>query len=116
MPTRKTAKITLNPKGRKAWREDGPTQGKCVWQMHDVWGWDTKKDEGVVLRESYFINNPKTGKKVCFRFEELASWPISRILDRLVYRFLLPLPSQMDGSRTRSLFPGENNICRGYTQ
>jgi hypothetical protein len=66
MPTRHTADVVLNPDGRKAWRLDGPTQGECVWQMHNVWGWDKTKNEGVMLRESYFINNPNTGKKVRF--------------------------------------------------
>ncbi|KAF9457906.1 glycoside hydrolase [Collybia nuda] len=64
MPTSRTSQILLNKHGRKAWREDGPSEGKCIWAMHDVWGWDKTKDMGVVLRENYFINNPATGKKV----------------------------------------------------
>lgn len=32
--------------------------------MHGVWGYDTNKKEGVVLRENYFVKNPETGKKV----------------------------------------------------
>lgn len=35
-----------------------------MWAMHDVWGWDERKDEGVVLRESYFRKHPMTGAKV----------------------------------------------------
>jgi hypothetical protein len=66
MPTRHSSDALLNPQGRKAWRADGPTQGQCIWQMHNVWGWDKMKNEGVVLRQSYFINNPNTGKKVTF--------------------------------------------------
>lgn len=50
--------------GRKAWRKDGPTNGKCVWEMHGVWGYDVLKKEGVVLRENYFVKHPMTGKKV----------------------------------------------------
>lgn len=50
--------------GRKAWRKDGPTDGKCVWEMHGVWGYDVSKGEGVVLTESYFVKHPATGKKV----------------------------------------------------
>lgn len=50
--------------GRKAWRKDGPTDGKCVWEMHGVWGYDVLKKEGVVLRENYFVKHPMTGKKV----------------------------------------------------
>jgi hypothetical protein len=64
MPTRLTSHSVLNPAGRKAWREDGPTEGKCLWEMHAVWGWDLKKDEGVVLRENYFVKDPMTGRKV----------------------------------------------------
>ena len=50
--------------GRKAWRKDGPTDGKCVWEMHRVWGYDVLKKEGVVLRENYFAKHPMTGEKV----------------------------------------------------
>lgn len=64
VPTRQTSHSILNSIGRKAWREDGPTEGKCLWEMHGVWGWDLKKKEGVVLRESYFVKNPITGLKV----------------------------------------------------
>ena len=63
-PTRRTAYNVLNPMGRKAWRKDGPTNGKCVWEMHGVWGYDLLKKEGVVLRENYFVKHPMTGKKV----------------------------------------------------
>ncbi|GLB39573.1 putative cellulase (glycosyl hydrolase family 5) [Lyophyllum shimeji] len=64
MPTRKTSHSVLNPAGRKVWRPDGPSGGKCIWEMHDVWGWDVVKNEGVVLREHYFMKNPVTGKKI----------------------------------------------------
>ncbi|KAI0340430.1 glycoside hydrolase family 5 protein [Trametopsis cervina] len=64
MPTRQTGKELLNVDGRKAWRTDGPTQGQCLWEMHGVWGWDKIKNEGVVLRESYFIKDPMTNKKI----------------------------------------------------
>lgn len=64
MPTSKTSHTVLNEQGRKVWRENGPSEGQCIWKMHGVWGWDKNKDEGVVLRESYFINDPLTGKKV----------------------------------------------------
>ncbi|KAF8750383.1 Cellulase (glycosyl hydrolase family 5) [Rhizoctonia solani] len=49
---------------KKAWRENGPTQGKCIWEMHGVWGWDIKKSEPVPLREGYFKKNPDTGEDV----------------------------------------------------
>ena len=64
LPTRRTAYNVLNPMGRKAWRQDGPTGGKCVWEMHGVWGYDLTKKEGVVLRENYFVKHPMSGKKV----------------------------------------------------
>lgn len=47
------------------WRRDGPSAGKCIWELHDVWGWDKVRNEGVMLRENYFKYNPVTGKKVC---------------------------------------------------
>ncbi|TFK32388.1 glycoside hydrolase [Crucibulum laeve] len=64
MPTRKTSTALLNPKGRKVWREDGPTKGQCLWEMHDVWGWCKNKDQAVVLRESYFQKHPLTNEKI----------------------------------------------------
>ncbi|KAI0752493.1 glycoside hydrolase [Daedaleopsis nitida] len=64
MPTRLTSQRVINTAGQKAWRENGPTQGKCLWEMHGVWGWDHKKDEGVVLRESYFKRDPDSGRDI----------------------------------------------------
>ncbi|CCM01373.1 uncharacterized protein FIBRA_03423 [Fibroporia radiculosa] len=64
MPTRLTSKGVLNTARQRAWRDNGPTQGKCLWEMHGVWGWDKIKDEGVVLRESYFTKDPVSGRKV----------------------------------------------------
>ncbi|KAF7295947.1 Glycoside hydrolase [Mycena kentingensis (nom. inval.)] len=64
MPTSKNGEGVLNPEGRKAWRDDGPTNGECLWAVHGVWGWDEKKNAGVVLREDYFTQNPLTGQKV----------------------------------------------------
>jgi hypothetical protein len=66
MPTRCTGKQLLNPKGRKAWREDGPTHGQDLWEMHGVWEWDSAKNTGAVLREKYFMSDPATGRKVRF--------------------------------------------------
>lgn len=65
MPTKKTSSSLLNTARQSAWLKDGPTQGQCLWAMHGVWGWDERKDEGVVLRESYFKKHPMTGAKVC---------------------------------------------------
>ncbi|KZT08198.1 glycoside hydrolase family 5 protein [Laetiporus sulphureus 93-53] len=64
VPTRLTSKGVINTKRQKAWRDDGPTRGQCLWQMHDVWGWDKQKNEGVVLRENYFVKDPTTGRKI----------------------------------------------------
>ncbi|KZT26027.1 glycoside hydrolase family 5 protein [Neolentinus lepideus HHB14362 ss-1] len=64
MPTRLTSEGVLNPDGKKAWREDGPTESKCLWEMHGVWGWDRSKKEGVVLRENYFTKHPMTNQKI----------------------------------------------------
>ncbi|KAF8885813.1 glycoside hydrolase family 5 protein [Infundibulicybe gibba] len=88
MPTRKTGSILLNAGGRKAWREDGPTNGQCVWQTHGVWGWCESKNAAVVLRENYFNRNPATGEKVWHG--NLPFDHLTRDIDRLVHRFLLP--------------------------
>ncbi|KAH9985691.1 glycoside hydrolase family 5 protein [Russula vinacea] len=64
MPTKRTGQQLLNPQGRKAWREDGPTHGQDLWEMHGVWKWDSAKNTGAVLREKYFVSDPATGRKV----------------------------------------------------
>ncbi|KNZ71680.1 hypothetical protein J132_07592 [Termitomyces sp. J132] len=78
MPTRRTSFVVLNPHGRSVWRLDGPSGGKCIWELHNVWGWDKNRDEGVLLRENYFKSNPATGKKVDwytdFYFPFLKKW------------------------------------------
>jgi hypothetical protein len=66
MPTKRTGQQLLNKQGRKAWREDGPTRGQDLWEMHGVWKWDSAKNTGAVLRENYFVNDPATGRKVRF--------------------------------------------------
>jgi hypothetical protein len=53
-PTRHTSDVLVNPDGRCVWRKDGPTRGRCIWEMMGVWGWDEGKKEPVVLREHYF--------------------------------------------------------------
>ncbi len=68
MPTRRTSHGVLNTDGLNVWLPDGPTAGRCLWEMHGVWGWDRNKKEGVVLRESYFIKHPMTNKKVSVRW------------------------------------------------
>ena len=64
MPTRLTSQRVLNTAGQKAWRPDGPTEGKWLWEMHGEGGWDQRKGEGVVLRENYFKRDPQSGRDV----------------------------------------------------
>jgi hypothetical protein len=99
MPTRLTSHSVLNTAGQVAWRSDGPTKGKCLWEMHGVWGWDANKKEGVVLRENYFVKNPITGEKVtiCSLFPPHLQLSISLGVDRLVYGLLLSFPARMGG-------------------
>ncbi|KAI0783200.1 glycoside hydrolase family 5 protein [Abortiporus biennis] len=63
-PTRLSHYDILNESKKKVWRDDGPTGGKCLWELHGVWGWDKVKDEGVVLREGYFSRDPASNKEV----------------------------------------------------
>jgi hypothetical protein len=93
MPTRKTSEAVLNTTKRKAWREDGPTLGECVWAMHGVWGWDRNKDVAVVLRENYFVKHPLTGKKVLAFILNPRSGLTRSSIDRLVHGLLLPVPA-----------------------
>ncbi|KAH9988245.1 glycoside hydrolase superfamily [Russula compacta] len=64
MPTKRTGQELLNPQGHKAWGENGPTGGQDLWEMHGVWEWDSAKNTGTVLRETYFVNDPVTGRKI----------------------------------------------------
>ena len=84
MPTRVTSHNVLNSDKRPAWRLDGPTQGKCVWEMHGVWGWDRAKSEGVVLRENYFAKHPVSGRKVRYSFGRLVRIESLTIVLRLI--------------------------------
>jgi len=64
MPTKLTHYTLLNPEGVTAWKTDGPTQGRCVWDYHDVWRWSKTGDKAVVLRENYFRHRPESGEEV----------------------------------------------------
>ena len=101
MPTRLTSYEVLNKAGKKVWRDDGPTDGKCLWEMHGVWGWDRNKKEGIVLRENYFKRHPITGKDVDwyndFYFPFLARWS-ERVQstageDKMI--FVEPIPNEV---------------------
>lgn len=71
MPTRLTSSSLINLAGKKAWQEDGPTGGRCLWELHGVWGWDSNKQERVVLQEDYFAKDPNNGKKVSDQFYDV---------------------------------------------
>ncbi|KAF7968161.1 hypothetical protein HWV62_31746 [Athelia sp. TMB] len=99
-PTRQTSHGIQNKEGRKVWRADGPTEGKCIWEMHGVWAWDKQKNEGVVLRESYFSKDPISGRKIDwytdFYYPFLKRWTerIRKVSpsDKLV--FVEPIPNE----------------------
>lgn len=84
VPTRKTSDGVLNSDKRSAWRLDGPTKGKCVWEMHGVWGWDRSKNEGVVLRENYFTKHPVSGRKVDLLSDSFADTEYFMLIRRLI--------------------------------
>ena len=115
LPTRRTTHNILNPMGRKAWRQDGPTGGKCVWEMHGVWGYDLVRKEGVVLRENYFVKHPMTGKKV-------APLPTILLLNPLIsirLTGILTSTSLSSGSgrrEYRSTPPTGNTSCCSWNQ
>lgn len=100
MPTRLTSNSVLNSASRNAWRTDGPTEGRCVWEMHSVWGWDKVKNEGVVLQENYFVKDPATGRKVCPLVPLQPTSYRTRNAGQLVYGFLLPIPEALVGAHS----------------
>jgi len=73
MPTKLDKHVVLNEERLSAWREDGPTGGKCLWEMHGVWAYDERFKTSVVLREHYFNRHPLTGDKVsCCSISDIA--------------------------------------------
>ncbi|KAL7409574.1 glycoside hydrolase family 5 protein [Mrakia frigida] len=68
-PTRTTKSVEVNVEKKKVWRDDGPTGGKCIWEVQGVWGWDEKKrggkGEAVALRETYFTKGTD-GREINF--------------------------------------------------
>ncbi|KAG8793614.1 hypothetical protein FRC17_008418, partial [Serendipita sp. 399] len=64
MPTKIENHQTLNKEAQCVWRPDGPTAGKCLWEMHGVWAYDEKYKTAMVLREHYFKKHPETGEKI----------------------------------------------------
>ncbi|KIJ90671.1 glycoside hydrolase family 5 protein [Laccaria amethystina LaAM-08-1] len=104
MPTQKTSTTLLDTYKRKAWRPDGPTSGRCLWELHHVWGWDNVGNQPVVLQENYFSKNSVTGKKVDwytdFYYTLLNKWPerVRNITspDKLI--FVEPIPNEVYSS------------------
>ncbi|KAF8802051.1 glycoside hydrolase family 5 protein [Phlegmacium glaucopus] len=100
MPTKHTSHTLLNTTKTKAWRPDGPTQGRCLWEFHDVWRWNTVTDQAVILRENYFTKHPDTGKKIdwytnCY-FPLVKKWSerVRKASSSDVHVFLEPLPNE----------------------
>jgi hypothetical protein len=97
VPTKMDKHVLLNEEKLSAWREDGPTAGKCLWEMHGVWTYDERFKTAIVLREHYFNNHPETGQKVYCSLK-LRKVLTRNLIDRLVYRFLLSFSAKMGGS------------------
>jgi hypothetical protein len=47
--------------------------------MHGVWEWDSAKNAGAVLRETYFVNDPATGRKVRHFFYLALVWLVGMV-------------------------------------
>ncbi|KDR76952.1 hypothetical protein GALMADRAFT_246095 [Galerina marginata CBS 339.88] len=100
MPTKLTSHTMLNTLGVKAWRPDGPTLGRCLWEYHDVWRWDNTTDKAVVLRENYFRQHPDTGKKVdwstdlYYPFAKKWSERVRKASSNAKLVFLEPIPNE----------------------
>ncbi|KAL4071735.1 glycoside hydrolase family 5 protein [Scleroderma citrinum] len=100
MPTRCTSNSVLNSASRNAWRTDGPTEGICVWEMHNVWGWDKATNKGIVLRENYFMKDPVTGRKVDwyidFYYPFLKRWGqrVRSVALKETMLFVEPIPNE----------------------
>ncbi len=102
-PTSQTSSITITPTS-SVWSPTGPTQGRCLWEMHGVWGFDPSQNAGVVLRENYFKRHPETGKEVdwysdCY-YPFLSRW-VERVRcvegykGRRNWVFIEPIPNEL---------------------
>ncbi|KAF8953065.1 glycoside hydrolase family 5 protein [Flammula alnicola] len=112
MPTKHTSHTLLNTSKTKAWRPDGPTQGRCLWEYHDVWRWNDVTDQAVVLREHYFSQNPDTGHKIdwytdlYFPFAKKWSERVRKASSDSKLVFLEPIPNEFaPASWTEELRP-----------
>lgn len=93
-PTLKRGTVRLNKNGRRVWREDGPTKGRCLWEMMGVWGWDEEKKRAVALREKYFSHKEEADEEVgrsSLLLEWKNGWLTQSSADRFLHRLLLPL-------------------------
>ncbi|KAF9554990.1 cytoplasmic protein [Agrocybe pediades] len=100
MPTKHTSYTMLNTAGVKAWRPDGPTKGRCLWEYHDVWRWDKASNKAVILRENYFRKHPDTGEKMnwytdfYYPFANKWSERVRRASKESKLVFLEPIPNE----------------------
>ncbi|EKM78270.1 hypothetical protein AGABI1DRAFT_75777, partial [Agaricus bisporus var. burnettii JB137-S8] len=100
MPSRQTKQTILNEGKKRAWKEDGPTKGQCLWEMHGVWGWCKTKNQAVVLRENYFLKHPVSGKKVDWYTDHyypfLKNWAdrVLRATSSSKFLFVEPIPNE----------------------
>ena len=100
MPTKLTSYTILNTKKVKAWHPDGPMQGRCLWEYHDVWHWNIETNQAVILHEDYFSKHPDAGKKLDWYtncYLPLAKRWSERVrkVSPKVLVFLEPIPNQV---------------------
>ncbi|KJA23943.1 glycoside hydrolase family 5 protein [Hypholoma sublateritium FD-334 SS-4] len=100
MPTKHTSHTLLNTSKTKAWRPDGPTQGRCLWEYHDVWRWNNVTDKAVPLRENYFRQHPDSGRKIewytdlYFPFAKRWAERVRNVSSDSKLVFLEPIPNE----------------------
>jgi hypothetical protein len=70
--------------------------------MHGVWEWNASQNAGTVLRETYFMNDPVTGRKVRLFFGFKGKGSVHGNTVRLVHGFLLPIFEALDRACTWS--------------
>lgn len=59
-PTEISHYVTVNEAGERAWEDGRP----CIWREHGVWEWDSKGQKPLVMRQSYFERDPRTGRRI----------------------------------------------------
>ena len=74
VPTRLARHVLIEPQ-TTAWAEGR----SCIWRDHRVWEWDESKQAAIVLQNSYFQFNPRTGKP--FEFYTDAWFPFIKALE-----------------------------------